>query len=282
MFLRSCLLWLLSFIVLPGVLGAVEVTKVEDVEIGQVGDRALHAELVFPTKRPDKPMPVALWIHGGGWKSGSYKGNAASWLAQEGYFTASIEYRLSGEAPWPAQLEDCQAAVRWVRSQAETYGLDPNRIVVLGASAGGHLAACLGTMGDGGGGQVQAVVSFCPPTDFTTGKTVYGWALGPLFRDPELKNTEAQKSASPLYHVKAGLPPFLIFHGDKDPTVPIDEAVRLNDALREAGGQSKLVVVAGGDHGFGGPKGQPVPQPDGAARQAMIREFLQDCWEKSN
>ena len=94
------------------------VEVIHNVEIGQGGSRALHAEIARPLAAPSTPMPAVLWIHGGGWSGGTHKSSPAIWLATKGYFTASIEYRLSGEAPWPAQIEDCKLALRWLRANA--------------------------------------------------------------------------------------------------------------------------------------------------------------------
>ncbi len=106
------------------------VTVQHDVEIGQGGNRPLHAEAAYPTTLPDKPMPAVLWVHGGGWVKGSHHQNLAMWMSAHGYFTASIEYRLAPEASWPAQIEDCKLAVRWLRANAEKYHVGPNRIAV--------------------------------------------------------------------------------------------------------------------------------------------------------
>jgi acetyl esterase/lipase len=93
-------------------------------------------------------MACVIVIHGGGWSKGTYKDHVGINLAMKGYFVANVEYRLSGEAKWPAQIEDCKMAVRWLRANAAKYNIDPNHIGCMGSSAGGHLAACLGTMGD--------------------------------------------------------------------------------------------------------------------------------------
>jgi len=156
------------------------VEVLHDVVIGAGGTRTLHAEIARPKDPPATPMPAVLWIHGGGWNGGSHISNAAQWLAAHGYFTASIEYRLSDEAKWPAQIEDCKLGVRWLRANAAQYSVNPDRIGCWGHSAGGHLVACLGTIDEpefeGAGGyagvssRVQAVVDFCGPVDFSDGR----------------------------------------------------------------------------------------------------------------
>ncbi len=126
------------------------VSLLQDVEMGKGGDRTLHAEIACPSALSAAPLPAVIRIHGGGWRLGSHKEKTARWLARHGYFVATVEYRLSGDAIWPAQIEDCKLAVRCLRANAVRYNINPDRIGVWGASAGGHLAACVGTMGDPG------------------------------------------------------------------------------------------------------------------------------------
>src|SRR5579871_3431475 len=155
------------FVAPPGV------ELLHDVEIGRGGGRVLHAEIARPINPPPGPMPAIIAVHGGGWAGGTHEFNQAMFLATQGYFTASIEYRLSGEARWPAQIEDCKLGVRWLRANAAKYHIDPERIGCWGGSAGGHLVACLGVMDDprfeGRGGypgvssKVAAVVNFYGP-----------------------------------------------------------------------------------------------------------------------
>src|SRR5476649_877934 len=154
------------------------IVALHDVVFGKGGDRDLHAEIAYP-KDAKGPLAAVIYIHGGGWIAGSQKQAPILELAKNGFFAASIEYRLSNVAKWPAQIQDCKLAVRWLRANAAQYHVDPNRIGVWGASAGGHLVTCLGTMadvkafeGDGGypgvSSAVQAVVDFYGPTDFDT------------------------------------------------------------------------------------------------------------------
>src|SRR5580693_4221442 len=148
------------------------------VVFGKGGNSDLHADIAWP-KDVTGPLPAIIHIHGGGWVGGTYHGGGIERLAQEGYFAATIEYRLDNVAKWPAQIQDCKCAVRWLRANAAKYNVDPNRIGVIGESAGGHLVACLDTMdgvkdyeGDGGwtgvSSAVQAVVDYYGPTDFIT------------------------------------------------------------------------------------------------------------------
>ncbi len=156
-----------------------EGTKVHrDIDYVKNGHERQKLDLYIPEK-PDTPLPVIVWIHGGGWMNGSKDGGGPALpFVGKGYAVASINYRLSQHAPFPAQIEDCKAAIRWLRANAGTYNLDPHHIGVWGASAGGHLVALLGTSGDvkdleGSEGspdqssRVQAVVDFFGPTDMT-------------------------------------------------------------------------------------------------------------------
>ncbi len=271
-------------------------TLVHDVEIGKGGDRPLHAELAYPTVLPKAPMPAVIWIHGGGWSMGTHVKNPARSLVRDGYFTASIEYRLSGEATWPAALEDCRLAVRWLRANAAKYHVDPDHIGVWGASAGGHLATCLATMSDqpqydGKGGyegvssQVQAVIDFSGPVDFSEGSAGIqrSIAKAPDYESPGLlglfggsfkDKPEVWKQASPLQFVQAGNPPFLIVQGDKDKSVPYEQSVKLVAALKKAGVPVEFITVTGGGHGLHAEPGEPPATPDSKEIHAVMVAFL--------
>ena len=259
-----------------------------DVVTGQGGGRDLHAEIAYP-KDKTGPLPAVIYIHGGGWVGGSYKGSPINGLARAGYFAASIEYRLSNEAKWPAQIEDCKLGVRWLRANAARYNIDPNRIGVWGESAGGHLVACLGTMadqkqfeGDGGypgvSSAVQAVVDFYGPTDFDG-------PLTPIYSDEAIRLTEGLfgvphdqdpalwKSGSPVDFVKAGDPPMLLVHGDADTLVPLVQSTVFDDALTKAGVPHQLVVVKNGGHGFGAKPGTTI-DPSRAEIIQIVQTFL--------
>jgi acetyl esterase/lipase len=249
----------------PAVPDNVEILR--DVEYGKGGERALKMHILRPKVSPKQAMPVLVWIHGGGWQGGNKDSGIGrlTRFAQNGYFCASIEYRLTGEARFPAQIEDCKCAIRFLRAKAKDYNLDPNRIGVWGSSAGGHLVALLGTSAavkelEGKGGwsdqssRVQAVCDFCGPADFLK------WADSPhpavlkLLGGPVREVKDRAALASPVTHVSKDVPPFLIVHGDMDKTVPLDQSEALNEKLKKAGADVKLHVVKGGGHGFGGPE----------------------------
>ena len=254
-----------------------------DVVFATVNGRDLHMTLVYPKQPPSVPMPGVVWVHGGAWRAGSYKGaGQLVGLVRQGYFCASIEYRLSQEAIFPAQIFDCKGALRYLRAHAQEYRLNPDKIGVWGGSAGGHLVALLGTSGgvkelegDVGGNldqssAVQCVVDFYGPSDMTTmiadrGRQIMvdpATGLGPeeaLVGGKMEERLEVAKAASPVTYVDKSDPPFLIVHGEVDRTVPIKQSERLDEALRAAGVDCTFVRVKNGGHGFG-PNCDPTPQ----------------------
>ena len=262
------------------------VVALHDVVTGKGGTRDLHAEVAYPEKVTGL-LPAVIYVHGGGWFKGSYKMTPIYNLARNGFFAASLEYRLSGEAKWPAQIQDCKLGVRWLRANAQQYHIDPNHIGVWGDSAGGHLVSCLGTMsdikefeGDGGypgvSSNVQAVVDFFGPADFMDptgsqkplGKMVEGLLGSPLVQNPDL-----WKNASPITYVKAGDPPFLIAHGDSDSLVSLTQSTLLDAALTKAGVPHQLIVVKDADHGFKPRPGKTISPSKEEIRQAVL-DFL--------
>ena len=257
-----------------------------DVVFGKGGTQDLHAEIAYP-KNATKPLPAIIHVHGGGWITGTYKGNSPIQFAQHGYFGASIEYRLSNVAKWPAQIQDCELAVRWLRANASQYNVDPNRIGVWGESAGGHLVTCLGTMadvkedqGDGGypgvSGAVQAVVDFYGPTDFTRADIYSPAAIRltqGLFGVPFSQNPDLWKSGSPVFYVRANDPPMLLVHGDADTLVPLAQSTVFDDALTKAGVPHQLLIVKNGGHGLG-PKPGTTIEPSARDIQKAAYAFL--------
>jgi len=248
-----------------------EGVKVErDIEYVTGGGKSRALDVYFAEKAEGK-LPLVVWIHGGAWVGGDKGGCPAARLVPRGYVAASINYRLSGEAVFPAQIHDCKAAIRWLRANAEKYGIDPDRIGVWGSSAGGHLVALLGTSGDikeleGDKGprnvssRVQAVCDFFGPTDFSKigdfpSNLKHNAPDSPeskLIGAPILENQEKGQRANPIRYIAKDCPPFLIMHGDKDMTVPMNQSELLNEALKKAGLDVTYHVVPGGGHGFGG------------------------------
>ena len=249
-------------------------SKVErDIVYARVGDRELFLDLCLPAKGP-APLPVIVWVHGGGWRKGSKNtGSRARGMLDRGYAVVDVGYRLSGEAIFPAQVEDCKAAVRWVRANATKYGLDPDRIGAWGSSAGGHLVAFLGTAGDVRefdtetnteySSRVQAVCDWYGPTDFLQmdkhslkdSRLIHDVANSPesqLVGGPiqEKPYRSLARKANPITYVTKDDPPFLIMHGDKDMSVPVHQSELLYDALKKVGVDATLYVVKGAGHGL--------------------------------
>jgi acetyl esterase/lipase len=228
-------------------------------------------DLALPAKR-DKPLPVLAFVHGGGWRSGDKKGGwgrLRPYAASGKLATVSIGYRLSDEAIWPAQIHDCKAAIRWLKANADDLGIDRDRIVVYGSSAGGHLVSLLGLTADvpeldGKLGpytesdtSVAGVINFFGPSGFEQLAQLAvadreGSALRRLFGGPLAERADAIRQASPLAYVKAGAPPFIHFHGTADPIVPYQQSQLLHAALGKAAVPSTLITIDGGKHGFGG------------------------------
>jgi acetyl esterase/lipase len=206
-------------------------------------------------------MPLIVWIHGGGWMGGSKNNCPPLPWTRKGYVVASIDYRLSQDAKFPAQIEDCKAAVRWLRVHANEYGIDEERIVAWGGSAGGHLASLLGTAGEvpewekgvpSVSSRVQAVIDWYGRADLTRVATDPAWANSPsalLLGGCGKKFAELAKEASPILHVSNDDPPFLIMHGTMDTVVPFRQSQAFEGALEEAGVESHLVTLEGAGHG---------------------------------
>lgn len=238
------------------------------------GDAAQVLDIYFPESRVDKPLPLLVWIHGGGWSGGSKAQPPYLNQLPRGYVVASVEYRFSQKALFPAQIQDCQAAIRWLRANARKYNIDPDRIGVGGASAGGHLAALVGTSGGkkafamiGGNEEqsdrVQAVCDIFGPTNFNSVitqaaedkhvKNIFQWNKG----DPYSKliggklgeDEERGNAVSPTHYVSKDNPPFLILHGDRDTLVPYAQSVELSDLLTKAGVEVLLQKLPGSGHG---------------------------------
>lgn len=195
-------------------------------------------------------LPLVVWIHGKNWRTGSKDDCPITWLAREGYAVASIGYRLSSEATFPAQVDDCLAAITALERNATIWGIDPERICVAGAAAGGHLAALTGLWNgppaDASLPRVAAIGLFAAPTHLTTLGPEHDRAASPaslLVGGPLPEFREAAQRASPLAHVAAGGPPALVVHGRRDTTVPPEQSMQFDAALRAAGVDSQLVML---------------------------------------
>jgi acetyl esterase/lipase len=272
--MKSCALCVLAVCIMAATepraaAGTMDIHR--DIVYAQPDGVPLTLDLYVP-RNAAKPPPVVIWIHGGGWQAGDKTNGCPLPLAHSGFAVASIDYRLSQQAKFPAQIYDCKAAVRWVRAHAAEYHYNADKIGAVGASAGGHLVALLGTTphdpqleGDEGvtgvSSSVQAVVDYFGPSDFISivseatpeQRTNLDNPVVHLLGGTVEQKNDLARLASPALHVSARACPFFIVQGDHDQIVPPLQSVELNDALQKAGVSSQLTMVKGGGHGFNDP-----------------------------
>jgi acetyl esterase/lipase len=239
---------------------------ISDIRYCTGGGQPLLMDVFIPDHRLHTRTPAVLWLHGGGWERGDKNGSSgAELLVAQGFVTASIFYRLSGDWPFPADIEDCKCAIRYLRANADKYGIDPSRIGIAGASAGGHLAMLLavadekaGLEGTGGwpnvSSRVQAVSSWYGPTDFIVGAMEFehhtGRAVIKLFRGTLEEKPEAYRRASPITYVNSSSPPLLLVQGDKDDLVPFDQALRMKQRYESVGATIEFIPLHNAGHDF--------------------------------
>ncbi|MEX2260492.1 MAG: alpha/beta hydrolase [Bryobacteraceae bacterium] len=243
-----------------------EVEMTADLVYAKGGGRDLRLDLFRP-KSGKGPFPAVVYIHGGGWRGGNKNAfrRQAAHMATIGFAGVCIEYRLSGEAKFPAALHDSKAAVRWVRANAAKYGIDPDRIGAAGGSAGGHLVAMLGTTahikeleGDGGNpghsSRVRAVAAFNPAVDLAGfGKAGSGNATNAVSQFlgmPYGDNPSLWERATPTTHIGNNSAPTLFLHGTGDATVPYAQSVEMAKRLKAAGVHAEIFTAEGAAHGF--------------------------------
>jgi acetyl esterase/lipase len=257
-----------------------EPTALKDLAYVTDGHDLQKLDLYLPNG--DGPFPLIIWIHGGAFFMGSKEEHVPVDYLNRGYAIASLNYRLSQHALFPAQIEDCKSAVRWLRANAKTYSLAPDRFCAWGGSAGGHLASMLGTTGsttefDVGENlefpsKVQAVVDYYGPTDFLQMDAhrlpdglKHDGPKSPesrLIGGPIQQNKDKVAAANPITYVTKDCPPFLIVHGDQDPMVPHHQSVLLKEALEQTGVPVLFYTVPGGGHGeFTDPKVPEITIP---------------------
>lgn len=245
------------------------VTVQKDIAYVPGGGPSQTLDLYLPDSG-GKSVPLVIFVHGGGWHSGSKSPSPAAFLAEHGYAVAALNYRLSQEAPFPAQIDDCRAALKFLRAGASTYHLQADHVCAWGGSAGGHLVSLMGTaaaadfstnpatVADIGkvdpSLQVQCVIDNYGPADFTQimgGKALKKdnsaiKLLGPTTSEDDLMSKA--KWASPITYVRSDNPPFLIQHGDADKTVPVEQSKEFAEALKKAGVETTLTIMPGAGH----------------------------------
>ena len=223
-------------------------------------------DLYLPKNKSDQPFPFVVWIHGGAWMSGSKEWDNIKYLVRHGYAIATIDYRFTPEFPFPAQIQDCNAALNFILAHATNYGINPQRFVVGGGSAGGHLALLLGLarqerdFGADPAIKPLAILDFFGPTDLIkirsdleaihseNGLRLLQDAGTKLLGPPGNQASAKAKIASPINYVSAASPPVLILQGGKDDLVPVVQSQRLHEALDQAGIKNQLIVVGDAGH----------------------------------
>jgi acetyl esterase/lipase len=240
---------------------------IRDVEYARVGDRALQLDLHLPRGKPK--LPLIVWVHGGAWRSGSKSSMPLGKLVEAGYAIASVDYRLSPEAIFPAQIHDLKAAIRFLRAHGGDWNLSAKKIVVAGDSAGAHLAALVGVSNGHGelegtvgnhhaqSSDVQGIISFYGAANLTTilnqstphGLNVRIPALRLLLGNVPTNAPALARLASPVFHVDRRDPPLLLLHGDQDPQMPVNQSLELLGAYQKVKAPVQLEIVHGAVHG---------------------------------
>lgn len=257
---------------------------IENLEYAKVDEHHLLLDLYLPTNATNPTLVV--WVHGGAWQRGSKSGMPLKALVNSGYAIASIDYRLSTVAPFPALIHDCKAAIRWLRAHQDKYKYDAQSVGIAGSSAGGHLVALIGTSNgntelEGTVGKhldqssnVQAIVDFYGASNLQTilqqstphGLSVRVPALELLLGGSPEEQPELARLASPVFHVDPNDPPLLLFHGDQDPQMPINQAHELHGAYKAQKCNVSFHVIYGAAHG-----GKVFYDSE---RMALVLEFL--------
>jgi acetyl esterase/lipase len=257
------------------------------------GDDAQKLDIYLPETPSDKPQPLIVHIHGGGWRGGNKFPCPVAGMVLKGYVVASVEYRFSQKAVFPAQIQDCQAAIRWLRANSTKYNIDPERVGVVGGSAGGHLSSLVGTSGGKkafapiGGNvsqseRVQAVCDIFGPADFTTvvqqaeaDKNVKNIFEFNSPSDPyssligtRLDDKPKAQAVSPVHYISKDNPPFLILHGTHDALVPLAQSEQFAAALKAKGVEVWLQKLPGSGHG-----GAAFTKP-------AVLQLMQDFFDK--
>lgn len=265
-------------------------TEMLDIRYAEVNGVELYLDLFLPAEV--KAPPLVVYFHGGGWRNNDRKQCRVKWVVDEGFALASVDYRLSGQSLFPAQIHDCKAAVRWLRAHADMYGYNADKIAVMGNSAGGHLALLLGCSGGveelegvvGGNldqsSEVQAIVDYFAPTDLLLladaqpGKTRN--PKGPVYQllgGSVRKKRNLAELASVVTHVNSDDPPLLIIHGLLDTTVDFQQSVEIYKAYKR--NQLEVDILIHKELGHGGARGgEAYFSP--ANRQPVIA-FLNRC-----
>ncbi|MEY4641076.1 MAG: Lipase 2 [Pseudomonadota bacterium] len=242
-----------------------QTTEHRDVVYAEVDGKALGLDLYVPGAN----APLVVHVHGGAWRAGTKADGVPTFLLDAGYAVASLDFRQSTDAPFPANVHDIKAGIRFLRANAAEYGYNADRILITGASSGAHLAVLVGVTNghaelEGAVGthpeassEVQAVLSYFAATDLTTILSL-STPFGVGVREPSLKLLlgdlpdqvpELAQLASPVYHVDANDPPLLLLHGDRDPQMPVNQSLQMLGAYEDKGLDVAFIPVHGAAHG---------------------------------
>jgi acetyl esterase/lipase len=246
MFRPLVVLGWLTLVASAGAVAQIPVSVEQDVIFSRTNGSAVLADIAYPVDGAD--LPAIIYVHGGRWRAGERDYREALQVAQwagMGYFAMTIDYRLVGATPAPAAYQDVQTAIRWVHAHADDYGIDADRVYLIGDSSGGHLVALAATLGEGpyervGGWEdarsdIRAAISVAGPYELNT----LSW--GDLWEPLEGDAVDARRTASPIHNLGPGTRPILVIHSDDDRSVPIQQAVDFVDALENAGVQHRFV-----------------------------------------
>ncbi len=291
--------WACGFLALLGSLFCLtsslfaQVKESLDVPYGETGGQKLLLDVYQPAGECKSPLPAIVMVHGGAWRGGNKRDFAglAREFAQKGYVVFSVGYRFAPQYTYPAQLDDVQRAVRWIRAHAKNYCVDPKRIGALGGSAGGHLVALLGLRETRDNSdkslakyssKVQCVVDLFGPTDLTVfpeDNPVVSVVYDFIGKKPK-EAPDLYKDASPMYHISRKSAPFLVVHGTADPIVPVEQSDRFVEALKKAKVEVTYLRIEGVGHGWD-PQ-SPVHQQVLSAIEAFFNKHLKEKRSRSS
>lgn len=259
---------LTALLLLPAITTSTRAEKIiHDLTFASVGETNLQLDLYLPDQ--GTPAGLIIWVHGGAWRAGSRKGVDLKGMVAHGWAVASVDYRLSTQARFPAQIHDIKAAVRYLRAHAGDYALPTTRFVIAGSSAGAHLAALVGVTNglaslEGNEGNftkqssdVQAIVDLYGASNLTTilkqstphGLNMRAPALDLLLGGQPDAMPELAQLASPVFQVDASDPPLFLAHGDQDPQMPINQSHELHGVYEKLGLPVVFKVMHGSGHG---------------------------------
>ena len=268
-----------------------EATVIRDIPYVARPTPRQNFDLYLPRNKGSQPFPLIFWIHGGAWMMGIKEWDNVKYLVRHGYAIASIDYRFSTEARFPAQIRDCNTALNFILAHAADYGINPRRFVVGGGSAGGHLALLLGlarherSFGADSSIKPLAILDFFGPTDFNKmlddlrmvhsekGIALFQDAVPRLLGAPVEQSSDKAKIASPITYVSAASPPVLILQGGEDDLVPVAQSRRLHDALDRAQVKNQLIIVDVAGH-----DGPLFSTPE---MESKVTDFLNEVFAKS-